>query len=130
MIQIEDKLCDHLVFGATFSSKAEAQRMGYMPTLWEVCHDLDVYVKDGLLVEIPINCSLKEVFEAEKIRSMAESLQNRILRQDYFDEDLIIHFMTVPGNNLYELLFTKGERSAINGYFKKMTKMENSEISK
>jgi hypothetical protein len=117
--RVEDRLCDHLVFGATFTSKAEAERRGYMPTLWEVCHDLEAYIKCGLLTEIPVNCSLKEIFEAEKLKSKVGT-GNRILRQDFLDEDLIIHFKTVPGGTLYELLFTKSERSAHNGYFKKL----------
>ncbi len=120
MNRIEELLCDHLVFGATFTSKAEAERRGYMPTLWEVCQDLAVHIKNGFLIEIPINCSLREIFEAEKLKSNV-STSNRILRQDYLDEDLIIHFKTVPGGTLYELLFTKSERSAHNGYFKKLT---------
>jgi hypothetical protein len=119
MTSAEDRLSDKLDFGRSLTSKE--QREGrYMPDLWEVCHDLENYIKEGSLIEIPVNCTLTEIFEAEPFRGKRGRPPNRILRDSYYDEILKIQFRTIPGGTLYELIFSKDERTAHSGYFKKI----------
>ena len=117
MILNENMLCNYIKFG--YEPRVKDQGT-HIPNLWEVCHDLEGFIKQGVLIEIPVNCSLAEIFEAEKLLSKRQRPPNRILRDTYFDEDLVIHFKTVPGETLYELNFTKGERTGHSGYFKKI----------
>ena len=35
------------------------------PSFWSVAHDLDQYVREGLLIEISITCSLNDIFKVE-----------------------------------------------------------------
>jgi hypothetical protein len=116
MKRAEDLLCEHVSFGYGYTAQNSHL---HIPTLWEIAHDLEEYIKQGILIEIPINCSLTEIFEAENLLNRKDRPYHRLLELDYFGQDMKIQFKTVLGNSVYELVFSKSERSALNGYFKK-----------
>jgi hypothetical protein len=87
MKKAEVLLCDHVNFG--YACKAKNSHI-HIPTLWEISHDLEHYIKQGILVEIPINGSLAEIFEAEKLLNKKDRPFHRLLELDYFEQNMKI----------------------------------------
>lgn len=115
--RVEDLLTDNLCIGHKCRNNSNG---AYAPSLWEVAHDLSQYVKDGQLIEIPITCTLDEILEAQKYLDKANSPYLRLLELDYRGKIEKIQFKTVPGNTVYQLTFSKGDRTTIAGHFKKL----------
>lgn len=114
----EDLLVDELCFGHLHSGK-NSDRL-HIPSIWELAHDLDKYIKDGLLVETPITCSLADILEAERYFYKRNAPYLRLLESDYMGRTEKTEFRTVPGGTVYRLEFTKGDRTPISGHFSKV----------
>lgn len=118
--KVEDLLCDYIYFG----HDSEKSRNGlHVPSLWEVCHDLQQWLWSGLLIEISVNCSLDDIYQAQR-SIFNKTFDHKILDQLYDgDDDWVIQFRTVPGNTIYELRFGTyeyGMGTLLEGTFKKI----------
>jgi hypothetical protein len=121
MKRAEDLLMDSICFGHTHSGTISDGN--HIPTIWEVAYDLQKFVQQGLLVEIPITCSLSEVLETKKYfynSNEPPQYLRRLLESDYMGKIEKVQFRTIPGNTLYELDFTKSDRTPLSGHFKKL----------
>ncbi len=123
MKRIEDWLMDGLCFGHSHLGK-NTERL-HIPTFWEVSHDLAKYVNEGLLVEIPGSCSLADIFELERNFYKSNASYSRLLESDYTGRVETVQFRSVPGNTLYQLEFSKADRTPLSGHFRKISEYES-----